>query len=285
MFHSRKISIVLILTSLHLATFLVRTIAASDTWFVRNDPAWVDQLSQPQHDIIFEHDIKVRMRDGVRLSANIWRPKAEGKFPVIFVYMPYDNSRTSDSFQGDIVGHAQYFVPRGYVFACIDVRGRYDSEEESYLYWDPKWREGKFDGQDVYDCQTWLGEQSWSSGKIGMCGGSYLGFVQWMGATEGNRYLTALIPYVSPDDHWDNVYPNGAMQLSNSLNLLAILENLTANGRIFLTGKSCTAISPFEPWTRLFSGKRTSCGKIWWIIPITTTTGDSASETVLGLVR
>ena len=41
-----------------------------------------------------------------------------------------------------------------------------------------------------------------------------------MGATEANPYLTALIPYVTPDDHWDNVYPNGAFQLSNSLNLL-----------------------------------------------------------------
>ena len=62
-----------------------------------------------------------------------------------------------------------------------------------------------------------------------MTGGSYLGFVQWMGAPLANPYLTTLIPYVSPDDHYDNVFPNGALQLSNSLNLLAILGNLTAN--------------------------------------------------------
>ena len=44
-----------------------------------------------------------------------------------------------------------------------------------------------------------------------------------------NPYLTTLIPYVSPDDHYDNVFPNGAFQLSNSLGLLSGLGNLTAN--------------------------------------------------------
>ena len=195
----------------------------SHTWFVRNDPSWVDKLSQPQYEIKLEFDVKVLMRDGAKLSANIWRPKAEGKFPVIFMYNPYDNTSRR------MIEKAQYFVPRGYVFAAIDVRGRYDSEGASYLYWDPDWRNGKFDGQDVYDCHTWLGEQPWSTGKIGMTGGSYLGFVQWMGAPLANPYLTTLIPYVSPDDHYDNVFPNGALQLSNSLNLLSGLGNLTAN--------------------------------------------------------
>jgi len=165
------------------------------------------------------------MRDGVELSANIWRPNAEGKFPVIFQYTPYDNNASY------IITHAKYFVPRGYVLAAIDVRGRYDSEGESYLYWDTRWREGKFDGQDVYDCQTWLAEQRWSSGKIGMTKESYRGFVQWMGATLGNPYLTTIIPYMTPDDHYDNVYPSGAFQLSNSLNLLRLLGNLANKNR------------------------------------------------------
>ena len=211
----------------------------SHTWFVRNDASWVDKLSQPQYEIKLELDVKVPMRDGVKLSANIWSPKAEGKFPVIFMYNPYDNTSRR------MIEKAQYFVPRGYVFAAIDVRGRYDSEGESYLYWHPDWREGKFDGQDVYDCHTWLGEQPWSSGKIGMTGGSYLGFVQWMGAPLANPYLTTLIPYVSPDDHYDNVFPNGALQLSNSLNLLAILGNLTANNNNGLR-------SYFWDWDKLY---------------------------------
>ena len=192
-------------------------------WFVGEDKAWSEKLSPPNYEIVFEHDVKVPMRDGVNLSANVWRPKAEGKFPIVFIYLPYDNGRRSAVGSGDVIGRAEFFVPRGYVVVAIDARGRYDSEGQSYLYWHHDWKDGKFDGQDVYDCHTWLGEQSWSSGKIGMTGGSYLGFSQWMGATLANKYLTTIIPYVSPDDHYDNVYPSGAMQLSNSLNLLAIL--------------------------------------------------------------
>jgi hypothetical protein len=55
---------------------------------------------------------------------------------------------------------------------------------------------------------------------IGMYGGSYLGFIQWEGALYSNPHLAALIPEVSPDDHYDNIYPSGAFQLSNSLDLL-----------------------------------------------------------------
>ena len=87
----------------------------SHTWFVRNDPSWVDKLSQPQYEIKFEFDLKVPMRDGVKLSANIWRPDAEGKFPVIFMCNPYDNTSRS------MIKKAQCFVPRGYVFAACST--------------------------------------------------------------------------------------------------------------------------------------------------------------------
>ncbi|MCY3774682.1 MAG: hypothetical protein OXH11_01740, partial [Candidatus Aminicenantes bacterium] len=83
-----RIPILSVPVVLQILTFMTATGLASDTWFVRNDRSWVDKLSQPRYDIHFEHDVKVRMRGGVRLPANVWRPKADGKFPVIFVYMP-----------------------------------------------------------------------------------------------------------------------------------------------------------------------------------------------------
>ena len=233
---------------------------SSGSWFARKDPSWVAKLSQPQYEIDFASDVKVPMRDGVKLSANIWRPKAAGRFPVIFMYMPYDNTSK------DIIDKALYFVPRGYVVAAIDVRGRYDSEGDSYLYWDPEWRKGKYDGLDVYDCHTWLGEAPWSSGKIGMTGGSYRGFVQWMGATEGNRYLTTIIPYVSPDDHYDNVYPNGAFQLSNSANLLATLyggNNIRDLQNYFLDWDRIYRHLPLRTLDHAMLGKKTQLWQDW----------------------
>jgi hypothetical protein len=195
-----------------------KSLCSDQVWFTQVDAPWIRALSTPEHRIHFEHDVKIPMRDGTRLSANIWRPTATGRFPVVFIFTPYDNAQ--DTW---VIERVQYFVPRGYVVAAVDVRGRYDSEGTSYLYWSTDWKEGRFDGEDTYDCQTWLGERPWSSGRIGMTGGSYLAFVQWMSAPFQNPYLKALIPWISPDDHYDNVYPNGAMQLSNSLNLLAYL--------------------------------------------------------------
>jgi putative CocE/NonD family hydrolase len=183
-------------------------------WFL-SPREWTEALSQPEHSIAFEHDVGIHLRDGTRLSADVWRPASPGRFPVIFVYTPYDNSYE------DLIDRARFFVPRGYVVATVDARGRYDSDGVSYLYWNIDWRAGRFDGEDVDDCLTWLGSQRWSSGRVGMTGGSYLAFVQWLAAPLGNRHLAALIPYGSPDDHYDNVFPSGALQLSNALAMLA----------------------------------------------------------------
>ena len=55
-----------------------------------------EELSQPTYDVIEELDMKVTMRDGVRLSTNIYRPDAEGKFPTLLVRTPYGNGGTGD---------------------------------------------------------------------------------------------------------------------------------------------------------------------------------------------
>jgi len=52
--------------------------------------------------------------------------------------------------------------------------------------------------KDGDDTITWVGTRSWSSGKVGMVGGSYLGIVQWMVAHAQNPYLKVLMPSVAP---------------------------------------------------------------------------------------
>ncbi len=233
---------VLILSLLPLPLLLAAA-ASQSPWFVRNDPSWVEQLSAPRYEIKLEYDVKIPMRDGVLLSADIWRPRAEGKFPVILMHMPYNNNQKSDYFMADMVGHAQYFVPRGFVFVATDTRGRYDSDGQSYIYWHRNWREGRFDGQDVDDCLSWLAQQPWPTGKIAMSGGSSLGFVQWLVAALGNPHLVAIVPYVSPDDHHDNVFPHGAFQLSSMLHFFSVMYGRTVKS---------TLIAHFWDWERLY---------------------------------
>src|SRR4030095_12364574 len=116
---------------------------SSSAWFQSRSASYLQKLSQPQYDIRFEYQVDIRMRDGVKLRANIWRPKAEGRFPVIYVFTPYDNTVfTPDQPMVDDIGRARYFVPRGYVFTAINMRGRYGSEGDPYLFWFRDWKKG-----------------------------------------------------------------------------------------------------------------------------------------------
>jgi len=172
------------------------------------DSEWRTKLSQPGKEDIRFRMYQATMGDGTKLEVAVWTPDVTGqKYPTILVATPYNKLRDSN------IEDANFFVTRGYAYAAYDLRGRYDSEGQAYLY-------GEKDGEDLNTMQTWVAQQPWSNGKIGMYGGSYLGFIQWEGALYQNPNLTALIPQVSPDDHYDNVYPSGAFQLSNSLDFL-----------------------------------------------------------------
>lgn len=170
--------------------------------------SWEQNLSEQSYPSLKFRMYQIAMRDGAKLSAAVWTPDvADQKFPVVLIATPYNKLDEEN------IGAADFFARRGYAFVAYDLRGRYDSQGQAYLY-------GEQDGKDLSEIQTWVAQQPWSTGKIGMFGGSYLGFIQWEGALHQNPHLTALIPEISPDDHYDNVYPSGAFQLSNSLDFL-----------------------------------------------------------------
>ncbi len=85
------------------------------------------KLSQPSFRVRMEHNVRIPMRDGVELSADIYRPDAEGFFSTILVRTPYDNNSTRSVTRG------KFFAGRGYVVVVQDVRGRYDSDGDHPL--------------------------------------------------------------------------------------------------------------------------------------------------------
>ncbi len=135
-------------------------------------------------DIIVEKNVMVPMRDGVRLATDIYRPSAPGRYPVVFVRTPYGTELPK------IGAQAKYYVAQGYAFAIQDCRGKYESEGD--------WFGKRDEAKDGSDSITWLGTQPWSTGKVGMTGGSYRGMVQYLVADQENRYLKALVPLVAP---------------------------------------------------------------------------------------
>ncbi len=145
-------------------------------------------------------DVKIPMRDGVQLSANIFLPKAEDKFPVILVRSPYGKGDEKH-------GEGLFYAPRGYVFVSQDCRGRGTSQGQ----WEPFANEA-VDGRDTHQ---WILNQPWCNGSIGTTGGSYVGFTQWMPAPNAGEYLKAVfcvVPLV--DAYGDASYIGGAMSLS-----------------------------------------------------------------------
>ena len=146
-------------------------------------------------------DVKVPMRDGIRLSADVYLPDAPGPFPTVLMRTPYDNNSET------LVLKARRLASNGYACVVQDCRGRYDSEGDYYPFRD--------EGQDGFDTQEWIGAQPWSSGKIGMSGASYGGLVQWTSAPLRSRFLTCLAPRVMAADIFSGlVYPGGALQLN-----------------------------------------------------------------------
>ena len=154
--------------------------------------------SSPKYEVQVDHGVSIPMRDGTKLSADIYRPQGLDKAPVILVRTPY--KKEMDELQ------AKFYARRGYVYAVQDCRGRFASPG----VWEPFINEAK----DGYDTIEWLAQQPFSNGKVGMIGGSYLGWVQWWAAAQHPPHLVTIIPNVAPPDPFYNVpYEYGAFFL------------------------------------------------------------------------
>ena len=159
--------------------------------------------SQPSHDVRFLYDLKVPMRDGVRLSADVFLPRAEQDLPLptILLRTPYETTRDGH------IEWAVWWARRGYACVIQDARGKYESEGTFYAYHD--------EGKDGHDTLEWIAQQPWSNGKIGTSGRSYGGIFQWQLAPYRSPHLTAMAPQVIMGDYFSECHRiGGAVQLA-----------------------------------------------------------------------
>jgi len=172
------------------------------------EPAkWRDLLSKPEFEVRTLIDVKVPMRDGVKLSANVFLPTKEGRWPVLLMRSPYGPKSGDQS-----IDQALYYAKRGYAYVHLDIRGRFDSEGVFYGH--------NFteigDGRDSLD---WCGTQTWSNGNVGTIGMSDLGWLQWLAAPTGSPYLKTIMPQMAPADEYlyGMNYTGGAFFLTVNL--------------------------------------------------------------------
>ena len=115
-----------------------------------------------------EEHLMIPMRDGKCLSAYVFFPPGEGKWPAIF------EQRYADISSAGSRKAAAKFAEGGFVIALVNYRGTHESEGVYRGYRGLQWGELR----DGYDVCEWLAAQPWCTGKIGTYGGSQAGYAQ-----------------------------------------------------------------------------------------------------------
>ena len=153
-----------------------------------------------------EFDVPARMRDGVGLRANVYRPDGPGPWPTLLTRTPYGKDDPMNSATLDPVAVAR----RGFMVVVQDTRGRFAS--------DGAWLPLAHERSDGYDSVEWAARLPGSNGRVGMYGGSYCGNTQWMAALERPPSLAAIVPLLTWSEPLDGLLARGgALELGLEL--------------------------------------------------------------------
>lgn len=154
----------------------------------------------PRYPVRTEKNVLIAMSDGTLIAADLHRPDAPGRFPVIMEYLPYRKD--------DVMAYRQqrhhYFAARGFACAWVDIRGTGASGGVIVDEYAPQ------EQDDALEMIAWLAAQPWSNGNVGMTGISWGGFNAIQVAMRRPPALKAIIPAYATDDRYtDDVHYYG----------------------------------------------------------------------------
>lgn len=172
-------------------------------------------------------DVAIEMDDGNVLRADVYRPTAAGRYPVLISHGPYNkglhwgdyypdswnelNAKYPDAVAGTSGDYMVWetvdpekWVPEGYVVVRVDSRGA--GRSPGYLDpWSPR------EIQDYHDCIEWAGSQPWSNGNVGTSGISYYSISQWLVAATHPKHLKAICPWEGFSDIYRDASRHGGI--------------------------------------------------------------------------
>src|SRR6185437_2784293 len=183
------------------------------------------------YEMLMERNTGIPMRDGALLRGDVFRPKADGKFPVLMTFGPYGKDvplkefmqeawDAIEKFYPDIIANSslknlvwetpdpECWVPDGYIVIRVDARGCGKSPGRLAPNSPEEFR-------DFYDAIEWAGVQPWCNGKVGLTGISYHAAGQWRVASLKPPHLFALCPWMGTYDFFrdrtrqDGIYGSG----------------------------------------------------------------------------
>jgi putative CocE/NonD family hydrolase len=185
---------------------------------------------EQQYPITWQFNVKVPMRDGVKLATDIIRPDTKDRFPALLIRTPYNKG--IEPARDD----PAFFASHGYPVVIQDVRGRYDSEGE--------WQPFLHEADDGYDSQQWVASQPWCNGDVITYGGSYLSLDQWLAASRRNPHLKGMVTMVGHSDLYQNLFhPGGSFQEGVSVIFGDLVDGRVVQEQDFA----------FLPWQKAFN--------------------------------
>lgn len=186
------------------------------------------EVSEIRDGMRIDWDMPITMDDGLVLRCDIYRPTADGAYPVIMTYGPYGKglhfSHELYSFQWELmcrnhpdvptgstnkyqcweVVDPEKWVPDGYVVIRVDSRGAGRSPGVIDIW-------SRREAQDFAACIEWAGVQSWSNGKVGLNGISYYAENQWQVAAMQPKHLAAICTWEGAADFYRDMAHHGGI--------------------------------------------------------------------------
>ena len=194
---------------------------------VAGDRNSLEQRSETRDRMQIDWNVPITMDDGLVLRADVFRPLAEGRHPVILSYGPYAKglafqdgypsawqrmaerhpdvtAGSSNLYQSWEVVDPEKWVPHNY--ACVRVDSRGCGCSPGYIdHFSPR------ETKDFYDCIEWAGVQPWSSGKVGLNGISYYAINQWHVASLQPPHLSAMCIWEGAADWYRDMTHHGGI--------------------------------------------------------------------------
>ncbi|HEY6119766.1 MAG TPA: CocE/NonD family hydrolase [Pyrinomonadaceae bacterium] len=220
---------------LHESCFLVRAafLCSCLTIFVFTGTSANARSSDSPYRVTIQNDVNVKMRDGVFLVADIYRPQSDVPVPALVERTPYNRKDEADM--------AFELASHGYVVVLEDTRGRYDSGGEFYPFRD--------ESNDGYDTIEWAAQQPGVNGKVGMFGGSYVGATQMLAAMARPPHLIAIFPFVTGSEYYEGwTYQSGVLMqwFTSSWSSILAVDTLRRRAAAASPEKDWMWISPLE---------------------------------------
>lgn len=176
-----------------------------------------------------DRDVPVKMRDGVALYSDVYRPDDSEKHPAILTRTPYNKEQAN---RGDYLSCIDAAF-RGYALVAQDVRGRFASEG-TYP--------SRADGTDGYDTVEWIAAEPWCDGNVGMWGGSAVAGTQYTAAFENPPHLKAIAPAISRYGPLEEVcLLSGVTRFETAINFIPLL-GLEVIDRMEKQGRDATRV-------------------------------------------